>query len=141
MAGPLKPKLRADLTVVELDGEAIVYHEETRKLHHLNPTATIVLDLCDGQSTIGELSAEIAGAFALDREEVERQVRTLLRNFRKEELLEGARTAGTPVKGNGTGTSKATPQGRNGTRSASKRSTSVSYLVGDVSFAYASTSS
>ena len=44
----VKPKARDDLTVVELDGEAVIYDEETTELHHLNPTATIVFALCDG---------------------------------------------------------------------------------------------
>ena len=46
----VKPKVRDGLTVVELDGEAVIYDEETTELHHLNPTATIVFGLCDGRS-------------------------------------------------------------------------------------------
>ncbi len=48
----VKPKVRDDLTVVELDGEAVIYDEETTELHHLNPTATIVFGLCDGTATM-----------------------------------------------------------------------------------------
>ncbi len=85
---PVKPKVRADLAVVELHGEAIVYDDRSRRLHHLNPTATIVFSLCDGRSTIPELSGDIAQAFGLPPDEVERQVRALLRQFRKEEFLD-----------------------------------------------------
>jgi PqqD family protein of HPr-rel-A system len=97
----LKPKTRADLTVVELDGEAIVYDDESRKIHHLNPTATIVFNLCDGSATISELSGEIAEAFKLQPDEVERQVRGLLRQFRKEQFLEGRALEGAKARSNG----------------------------------------
>ena len=43
----IKPSAREGLTVVELDGEAVIYDEETSDLHHLNPTATIVFGLCE----------------------------------------------------------------------------------------------
>jgi len=109
--------------VEELDGEAIVYDDRARKLHHLNPTATIVLSLCDGRSTIPELSGEIADAFRLPRDEVERQVRTLLRQFRKEAFLDGPSPNGVKVSTNGERPAK--PAGRrNGTRVKPKRSPS-----------------
>ena len=49
--------------MVELDGEAVIYDEDTTDLHHLNPTATVVFGLCDGTSTMEEISADIADAF------------------------------------------------------------------------------
>lgn len=84
----LKPRIRGDLTIVDLDGEATVYDNASGDLHTLNPTATIVLHLCDGTATISELSTEIAGAFDMQVQEIEPQVRTLLRGFRKAGLLE-----------------------------------------------------
>jgi PqqD family protein of HPr-rel-A system len=83
----VKPLARGDLTVVELDGEAVIYDEETTELHHLNPTATIVFGLCDGTSTMREMSSDIAEAFGVPIEQVEPQVRTLVRRFRKARLL------------------------------------------------------
>ena len=61
----VKPKVRDDLTVVELDGEAVIYDEETAELHHLNPTATIVFGLCDGTATMAEIAADISEAFGV----------------------------------------------------------------------------
>jgi PqqD family protein of HPr-rel-A system len=83
-----RPKVRADLTVVELDHEAVVYDEASGDLHHLNPTATVVFGLCDGTSTAKELSADISEAFGVSLEEVEPQVRRLVRELRKAGLLE-----------------------------------------------------
>jgi PqqD family protein of HPr-rel-A system len=96
---PLKPRGRDDLAVVEIDGEAVIYDESNGSLHHLNPTATIVFSLCDGTATIGELASELADAFSVPTEDVESQVRRLLRNFRKQALLEPAGTNGSTRRG------------------------------------------
>jgi PqqD family protein of HPr-rel-A system len=98
----MKPKIRQDLTVVELDGEAVIYDDDSGELHHLNPTATVVFSLCDGTATVKELAADIADAFGQPAADVEKQVRTLLREFRKVGLLEGElMKAKTKGKGNG----------------------------------------
>ncbi len=86
----VKPKIREGLTVVELDGEAVIFDERTSDLHHLNPTATIVFGLCDGSATIADISKDISQAFGMPAEEVEGQVRTLIRQFRKAKLLDPA---------------------------------------------------
>lgn len=91
-----KPKIRSDLTVVELEGEAVIYDDETRQVHYLNQTATIVFNLCDGSSTIKELAGDIADAFSLQQDEVERQVRTVLRNFREAGFMEGSPSRADP---------------------------------------------
>jgi PqqD family protein of HPr-rel-A system len=107
----VKPKYRQDLTVVELDGEAVIYDDETGELHHLNPTATIVFNLCDGTATIKELAADIADAFEQPADEVEKQVRTLLREFRKVNLLEGNLMDGKSAKGKKNGKAKGKARG------------------------------
>lgn len=83
----MKPKIRDDLTVVELDGEVVIYDERTDDIHHLNPTASVVFSLCDGLSTVREMAGEIAQAFGAEEDQVEREVRALLREFRKAGLL------------------------------------------------------
>jgi PqqD family protein of HPr-rel-A system len=84
----MKPRIREDLAFVELDGEMVVYDERGGNLHHLNPTASIVFQCCDGTATIREFSTDIAEAFKLVPDDVERQVRGLLREFRKADLLD-----------------------------------------------------
>lgn len=83
----LKPRIREDLTVVELDGEIVIYDERGDDIHHLNPTASVVFSLCDGGSTVREMAREIAEAFGAPEDQVEREVRPLLREFRKAGLL------------------------------------------------------
>jgi Coenzyme PQQ synthesis protein D (PqqD) len=100
----VKPKARDDLTVVELDGEAVIYDEESSELHRLNPTATIVFGLCDGSTTMSEMAADLSAVFEVPLDEVEPEVRAAVRRFRKVQLLEPSgrhyafdRTEGTPV--------------------------------------------
>jgi PqqD family protein of HPr-rel-A system len=85
-----RPKVRADLTVVELDGEAVIYDEASGELHHLNPSATLIFDLLDGTATMRELAGDVADAFGLPAEEVESQIRILVRRFRTLGLLDEA---------------------------------------------------
>lgn len=84
----VRPKIRDDLTIVELDGEAVVYDEVTTDVHHLNRTATIVLGLCDGSATMAEMAADLSAVFEVPLDEVEPEVRTLIRRFRKVQILE-----------------------------------------------------
>lgn len=86
----VKPRVRADLTVEELDGEAVIFDQETGALHHLNSTATVVFRLCDGTATMPQLAADLAEAFRVPVEDVEPQVRTLVGQFRRAKLLVNA---------------------------------------------------
>ena len=97
MTAPQRPRAREDLSVIELDGEAVVYDEASGDLHHLNPTATVVFSLCDGTVTARELAEEIAEAFGESPVEVERQVRRLLRQLRAQGLLVTGDAASRPV--------------------------------------------
>lgn len=98
MTTPARPRTRADLTVVEVDGEAIVYDAETRQLHRLNPSGRIVFSLCDGSATIRELAGDIAEAYGLPLQDVETHVDNLVGDLRTAGLLENdhvVATAGT----------------------------------------------
>jgi PqqD family protein of HPr-rel-A system len=83
-----RPKLREDLTVAILDGEAILYDDRTGGIHHLNPAATVVLELCDGTASTAEIAREIAEAFGEPPELIEPQIRGVIRQFRRSELLD-----------------------------------------------------
>lgn len=91
MPPAMRPKVKADLVVEDLEGEFLIYDEESSDLHHLNPTASIVFSLCDGTATVKEMASDISAAFAMPVDEVERQVRALIRDFRKAGLLNGTR--------------------------------------------------
>ena len=83
----IRPKTRDDLAVVELDGELVIYDEEQGNLHHLNQTASLVFSLFDGSATVKEHASDIGSAYDMPIEEIERQIRALIRQFRKSGLL------------------------------------------------------
>lgn len=88
----MKPRVRSEqITVVQLDGEAVLYDERTGMLHHLNPEGTLLYRLCDGTATVRQLANEIAAAHGGAVETIERQIRALIRRFREADLLEPAR--------------------------------------------------
>ncbi len=84
-----RPRVREDLTVVELDGEAVIYDERSGELHHLNPSATLVFGLLDGTATVRELAAEVADAFGVPADQVESEIRALIRRLRSLGLMNG----------------------------------------------------
>jgi PqqD family protein of HPr-rel-A system len=84
---PLRPRVRTDVTVTELDGEAVIYDERSGDLHHLNAPATLVLGLCDGSVTVEEMSGAIAEAFQRPVGEVTAQVSDLVEELRGSHIL------------------------------------------------------
>jgi PqqD family protein of HPr-rel-A system len=87
---PLRPRVRTDITVTELDGEAVIYDERSGDLHHLNAPATLVLGLCDGSATVEEMSTAIAEAFGQPVGEVTVQVSALVEELRGSKVLADA---------------------------------------------------
>lgn len=85
---PFRPRVRTDVTVTELDGEAVIYDERSGDLHHLNGPATVVLGLCDGTATPEEMSAAIADAFGRPLGEVTPQVSDLVEQLRGAGIVE-----------------------------------------------------
>jgi PqqD family protein of HPr-rel-A system len=84
---PLRPRVRTDITVTELDGEAVIYDERSGDLHHLNAPATLVLGLCDGSATVEEMSVAIAEAFGQPVGEVTVQVSAFVEELRGSKVL------------------------------------------------------
>ena len=85
----LKPKVREDLVVVDIDGEAVVYDPAEVVLHHLNTTAAVVFKLCDGSGTTRELSEDIAEVLGMSVNTVLRQVQHVVSQFKQAGLLDG----------------------------------------------------
>ena len=87
----LKPKARADLTFVPIEDEAILYDPEAVRLHHLNPSAALIFQLCDGSGTVKELARDIAEELELPHDEILNQVRSVVNHFRHSGILDGRR--------------------------------------------------
>lgn len=85
----VKPRSRAELTVAELDGEAVVFDPVPTKLHYLNHSAALIFGLCDGQTTIAQMAEAIGEAYEMDPAELEGQIRPLLKELQERGLVEG----------------------------------------------------
>lgn len=61
-----RPVAADDLDVHETDDGLIVYQESKDRVHHLNPTAAVILELCDGTKDTEQIARELAALFGLD---------------------------------------------------------------------------
>lgn len=66
MTVPSRP-IRVDaLEVEEAEDGLVVYDEQQDVVHHLNPAAAVLFDLCDGSRAEDEIAAAMAAVFGLD---------------------------------------------------------------------------
>ena len=61
-----QPERAAGIEVVELAAGLIVRQAEPLRVHQLNNTAAVILELCDGRHTVAEIAEAFAEAFALE---------------------------------------------------------------------------
>jgi len=88
LKGDLIVRPRGDVAFVEIDGEGVVYDPRCQKTHLLNPTAVLVWRLLDGATSIEELIMQLSEIFAADPQVVQDDVRRLVSELEREELLE-----------------------------------------------------
>jgi hypothetical protein len=62
---PDRPVRAEGLEIHEVDDGLLVYQAQPECVHHLNNTAAIVFELCDGENTVAEISEQLALAFGL----------------------------------------------------------------------------
>jgi hypothetical protein len=71
----------ADLEVYEAEDGLLVFHPATDRVHHLNATASVVFELCNGATQRAELPGLVARLFSLEgppREVVESVLQELV---------------------------------------------------------------
>jgi Coenzyme PQQ synthesis protein D (PqqD) len=71
-----------------VDGEVVILDRQSDLIHQLNHTASYIWDLCDGQSTVGEIANQLAAAFHVDAHTAGRDVATTIRQLHSLGLLE-----------------------------------------------------
>lgn len=80
------PELADGLDVHEVDDGLVVYDLNTDRVHYLNPTASVVLTLCDGSRTDEDLAELVRDAWSLDTPPTD-DVRTCIGQLRAEGVL------------------------------------------------------
>jgi len=75
-----RPKKSDGLETDEVEDGFVVYQPDRARVHYLNPTANLILELCDGDLTAAQIADLIAQAFELAEppvQEVEEALATL----------------------------------------------------------------
>jgi len=81
-----QPQWAADLDITEFSWGFMVRQAEPLRVHELNNTASAVLELCDGRTTVAEIAGEIADAFSLETHPLA-QVATCVAELRRAGIL------------------------------------------------------
>ncbi len=81
------PVRREDLTVHELDDEALIFDADSSDTHRLNTTACFIWRLCDGVHEVENITSEMTEAYDVSPEEAVQHVRRMLAEFREHRLL------------------------------------------------------
>jgi hypothetical protein len=83
---PQRPTIAEDLDVNETDDGLIIYQESTDRVHHLNPTAAVVFELCDGTRSAQDIARLVAETFGL-ADSPEAETNACLEDLIRENLI------------------------------------------------------
>lgn len=61
----MKPSVKYGIETNETEHGLIVYDETTDRVHHLNQTAALILELCDGTRTKEQIATDLGRLFEL----------------------------------------------------------------------------
>jgi PqqD family protein of HPr-rel-A system len=81
---------RTDLLVQAIDGEIVVLDKRARKIHHLNATASLIWQCCDGNNSADTIAATVAEHFDCPLHAVVDDVRGALRQLEVLGLIESS---------------------------------------------------
>jgi PqqD family protein of HPr-rel-A system len=84
--GPM-PIARQDVSLHEIDGEALIFDPTTGDTHHMNETALLVWRCCDGRGTAGEIADALADRFEIERSEARQHVDRIVGEFAARRLV------------------------------------------------------
>lgn len=87
----MSPLRRPDLTVREVDGEALVLDRAAGKIHQLNETASYVWSCCDGCNTVVEVARRYADHFGIAYKLALKDVTAVVSSFQSLGLVSNAR--------------------------------------------------
>ncbi len=83
-----RPKKRGDIINEIVEYETVIYDPKNHNVHHLNPVAGVIWDLCDGSRNAKEIAEEITNVLTADLSQVEGDVTKTIEEFQSKGLLE-----------------------------------------------------
>jgi hypothetical protein len=78
-----------------LDGEITLYDEATDHVRLLNPSGSVIWELCDGARTVRDIIGDVAAVYEIPPGEVEADVIRMLSEFADNSLIADAGPAAT----------------------------------------------
>jgi PqqD family protein of HPr-rel-A system len=85
-----RPRKRAGVLALDMGDGVVIYNDHSNLVHHLNPSAGLVWQLCDGDATAAQLAAEISEELGLDRAQVDAMVDSAIEELDALGLIEDA---------------------------------------------------
>jgi PqqD family protein of HPr-rel-A system len=83
-----RPAKSAEVLELDMGDGLILYNHDSSLVHHLNPSAALVWQLCDGEASVGQLATEIAEEYGLQSDEVVEQISAVIAEFDALDLVE-----------------------------------------------------
>ncbi len=90
------PRKCGDVLELDMGDGLILYNHDADLVHHMNPTAGIIWQLCDGEASVGQLAFEIADEYGLEHDQVQDQVAGLIGELDALGLVEDSRAPQSP---------------------------------------------
>jgi hypothetical protein len=80
------PKKAEGIEISEIEGGYMAYQRDRDKVHYLNNTAVLVLELCNGNNTGPRIAELVHKAYGLP-DDIYANVEEIIAMFRKENLV------------------------------------------------------
>lgn len=80
------PEQHPNLKIFEADDGYVVYHRERDRVHFLNHTAVLLLELCNGKHSVAEMTGILEKSYGLDQPP-EKEVVDIINSFEQEGLI------------------------------------------------------
>ncbi len=84
---PSRPVRRGDLTIHELDDEALIYDPATADTHRLNATALFIWQQCDGRRDARVIAERVVDAYDVTMDTANEHVQRMLCKLRERHLF------------------------------------------------------
>lgn len=75
------PTTVADFKLEELDGEMLLYSPASTRSIYLNPSASVIWQLCNGEATIGEITEALSERFPDAAADMQKDVAETIQTF------------------------------------------------------------
>ena len=82
------PRIKATVAWAELDGEIVLYDQNTGSMHLLNPQAGAIWVRVDGVASLGEITADLRDSYQGDQKEIGQDVADFVDRLIAEGVLE-----------------------------------------------------